>query len=58
MATLAIVQGKRPERPTHPNFTEKLWSLTQRCWNGNHNVRPRISEVMEILVTPLVSRSL
>jgi len=50
-AMLAIVQGKRPQRPTHSTFTEDLWMLIQRCWNGDPHSRPKVSEVALQLLT-------
>ena len=48
-AILAIMTGKRPPRPTHPNFTDRLWALTQRCWDQHPQSRPEISEVLRAL---------
>ena len=50
-AMLSVVQGKRPPRPIHPGFTEDLWKLIQRCWNGDPNSRPQASEVALQLLT-------
>ena len=30
-AALAIVDGERPPRPTHPALTDGLWALAQQC---------------------------
>ena len=54
MAMLAIAQGKRPPRPTHSIFTEKLWTLMQRCWDQDPHSRPEASEILAILLTPWV----
>ena len=54
MAMLAITQGKRPPRPTHPAFTENLWGLVQRCWDHNPHLRPEVSEVSQGLLTTSV----
>ncbi|KAF9643876.1 kinase-like protein [Thelephora ganbajun] len=51
MAVLAIMQGKRPPRPTHPAVTEDLWILMQRCWDHDPRPRPEISEVLRTLLT-------
>jgi hypothetical protein len=48
-AMVAILQGKRPERPTHRTFTDDLWSLMQRCWNHDKDLRPSASEVLGAL---------
>jgi serine/threonine protein kinase len=45
-------EGERPPRPTHPNLTERLWSLMQRCWAHDPRLRPGISEVLRIIHTP------
>jgi len=48
LATVAVgvLAGKRPPRPTHPDFTDKLWEITKRCWNQEPRDRPDISEVV------------
>ena len=56
-AMFAIEQGKRPPRPTHPTFTENLWMLMQRCWDQDPHLRPEVSEVLQVLLTPSVSCS-
>jgi hypothetical protein len=53
---LAVIKGDRPPRPTYPTFTEKLWTLMQRCWDGDRHSRPDASEVLQVL-TPSVSDS-
>ena len=57
VAMLAIIQGKRPQRPTHPTFTENLWMLMQRCWDHDPHLRPEVSEALQVFFTPSVSRS-
>ena len=46
-----VTRGERPPRPTYPTFTERLWELTQRCWDHNHKLCPGISEVLRVLPT-------
>ena len=53
-ATLAIMDGKRPLRPTHPAFTNRLWALTRRCWAQDPHSRPVVSEVSRVLHSLLV----
>ena len=48
-AMLAIIDGRRPPRPTHSIFTEKLWILMQRCWNQAPYLRPEASGVLKVL---------
>ncbi|KAF9645424.1 kinase-like protein [Thelephora ganbajun] len=52
MAMLSIMQGERPSRPTHPAFTENLWSLMRRCWDQDPRSRPKVSEALKILLSP------
>ena len=49
---LALVEGKRPSRPTHPTFTDNLWVLMQRCWHQDLHLRPEVSEALEFFPTP------
>ena len=44
-ARSAIVGGERPSRPTHPALTDKLWMLTQRCWDQDVDRRPNAQRV-------------
>ena len=48
-AASAILDGKRPTRPTHPSLTSKLWTLMERCWNQDPLLRPEMSEVLKTL---------
>ena len=54
-AILAILDGKRPARPTHPSLTDELWELVKRCWNQDPHLRPEMSEVLKILSVSLLS---
>jgi len=56
-AMLAIMDGKRPPRPTHPAFTNRLWALARRCWAQVPRSRPAASEVSRVLHSLLVSLS-
>jgi len=53
---LAIVEGKRPQQPTHPTFTEELWALVQRCWDQDPHRRPDVLEVLNVLRSSSGSR--
>ena len=48
-ATLAIIVGERPPRPTHPQFINQLWILMQRCWDQDPLSRPEVSGVFKVL---------
>lgn len=57
-AVVVMAQGERPPRPTHPILTERIWSLIQRCWQHDPDLRPEVTEVLQILLTPSVSHLL
>jgi len=44
-----IMDGKRPKRPDHPNLTDTLWELAERCWAETAQDRPEMKEVIETL---------
>lgn len=46
---VSILRGHRPGRPVDPTFSHDLWSLTQRCWDGPHDSRPSVSDVLGTL---------
>jgi hypothetical protein len=48
-AVLAITSGKRPQRPTHPTLTDKLWKLVQDCWDQDPRLRPEGLKVLKVL---------
>jgi serine/threonine protein kinase len=43
---VSVLAGKRPTRPTDPDFTDHLWENTRCCWNQEPRYRPDISEVI------------
>ena len=49
IAILRITRGYRPERPTHTDFTDDLWMLVQRCWEGTPQNRPQMNSVIKQL---------
>ena len=53
-AISAITQRRRPPRPAHPKFTKDLWILMQCCWDHKPHLRPKVSEVLQVLRAPLV----
>ena len=53
----AIKVDKRPPRPTHPDLTDGLWTLVQRCWDQEPHSRPRaLRMACGLYVSPLVPR--
>ena len=44
-----VVEGKRPTKPKNAlaiGFSDLLWSFVQRCWDGDMNARPKVTEVV------------
>ena len=44
-----MVQGLRPAKPENASaigFSDSLWGFTQRCWDGDMNKRPKVTEVV------------
>jgi hypothetical protein len=44
-----IIDGEHPERPDHPGLTETLWKLTQRCWDKETRLRPKMGDMISAL---------
>ena len=43
-----MVQGVRPAKPRNASaigFSDSLWSFVQHCWNGEMELRPKVTEV-------------
>ena len=49
MIMSAIVDGRRPPRPSHSTLTDWLWTSTQHCWDPEAVQRPQVSEVLQVL---------
>ena len=50
--TMNVVQGMRPTKPENASaigFSDSLWRFVERCWDGNMEWRPRITEVVSQL---------
>ena len=49
---LNVVQGVRPTKPENASaigFSDSLWDFSQRCWDGEMELRPKIAEVVSQL---------
>lgn len=49
MVMRAIMEGRRPPRPMYPAFTDNLWMLVQCCWDHDPDLRPNVSQVLDVL---------
>jgi len=46
---VSITGGKRPERPNHARFTDRLWELTQKCLEQAPSGRAKVEQTLEAL---------
>lgn len=51
-----MTHGERPPRPMYPTFTDSLWELMQCCWDGDPQLRPEASEVLQVILALSVLR--
>jgi len=45
----SVFQNERPPRPVHPEATDRVWDVIQRCWEGNPFQRMTAADVVEHL---------
>ena len=48
----AVAMGKRPDKPANAaaiGFSNSLRNFVQRCWDGDMNMRPKVTEVVTYL---------
>ena len=44
-----VLRGMRPTRPENASaigFSDSVWDLTQRCWDGTIESRPKVGEIV------------
>lgn len=44
-----MIKGLRPEKPENASsigFSDSLWDLTKRCWDGDSALRPGVAEIV------------
>ena len=46
---MAVVEGRRPERPDTALLTDDVWKLMTECWSGNATARPSIQEIVTLV---------
>jgi len=46
---LKVTQGKHPERPENPLFTDDLWKILEQCWSPKPKDRPTSQDVLKFL---------
>ena len=45
----SVIEGLRPAKPENAaaiGFSDSLWEFTQRCWDSNMRLRPKVTEVV------------
>lgn len=48
-AVYSLTNGDRPPRPSHPDLSDRVWNMIERCWEKNPSLRPPIKTVVDIL---------
>ena len=44
-----MFRGDRPPRPVHPEVSEGVWNMIQKCWKRSPFQRMTAAEVVELL---------
>ena len=44
-----ITSDRRPPRPDHPQLTDGLWGMIEKCWRTDPSERATIEEVVKFL---------
>lgn len=45
----SMLKGRRPDRPHHPELSDRVWKVIQRCWKDNPTQRKTMAQVVTIL---------
>jgi len=45
----SVFQNNRPSRPVHPEVSDRMWGMIQRCWERNPFQRMTATDVVELL---------
>ena len=49
----SMLKGDRPHRPAHPEISDGIWNMIEKCWHHIPSQRMSIGEVVGILVAEL-----
>ena len=44
-----MLRGRRPDRPDHPELSDRVWKTILGCWKGDPAQRKTITEVVATL---------
>jgi hypothetical protein len=50
---LSVFRDERPPRPDHPEVTDRVWDVIERCWSRNPLNRMTAAEVVDALEAEL-----
>ena len=45
----SVFQNDRPPRPVHPEVSDRVWNMIQRCWERNPFQRMTAADVVDLL---------
>jgi hypothetical protein len=45
----SVFQNDRPSRPVHPEVSDRVWNMIQRCWERDPFQRMTAADVVELL---------
>ena len=45
----SVFQNERPSRPLHPEVSDRVWDMIQRCWRGTPSQRMTAADVVQLL---------
>ena len=49
VAAHTMWKGARPQRPDHPEVSDRVWEMMERCWEGVPSRRTAIRDVVRTL---------
>ena len=52
-AVISVFRDKRPPRPDHPEVTDRVWNVIERCWTRDPLNRMTAAGVVDILEAEL-----
>lgn len=50
---LSVFQNERPSRPAHPEVSDRVWNMIQKCWNEDPFNRMTAADVVDVLEAKL-----
>ena len=44
-----MLKGHRPDRPDHPELSDRMWKVIKGCWKSNPTQRKTMAEIVTVL---------